>query len=143
VKWQASICCAVVLFVLGVSSSCSVDVSGRPAPPVIVAPGPPPHAPAPGYRRKYTYRYYPSAFVYFDVDRKVYFYLHHGSWTMGVALPAHIHIDADEVVSLSLETDKPYRDFEDHKAAHPPRGPKPQGRGPEHEGKPGGRGRGR
>ena len=28
--------------------------------------GPPPHAPAHGYRAKYTYRYYPSCSVYYD-----------------------------------------------------------------------------
>ena len=37
--------------------------------------GPPPHAPAHGYRAKHTYRYYPDASVYFDISRKIYFYL--------------------------------------------------------------------
>jgi hypothetical protein len=37
--------------------------------------GPPPHAKAHGYRAKHTYQYYPSASVYFDASRKVYFTL--------------------------------------------------------------------
>jgi len=37
--------------------------------------GPPPHAPAYGYRAKYQYRYYPSAGVYYDTYRQLYFYL--------------------------------------------------------------------
>ena len=40
--------------------------------------GPPPHAPAHGARAKYTYNYYPSAQLYFDISRKVYFYLEKG-----------------------------------------------------------------
>ncbi|MGD9382490.1 MAG: hypothetical protein PVH55_00415, partial [Desulfobacterales bacterium] len=37
--------------------------------------GPPPHAPAHGYRAKYKYRYYPACSVYYDDYRKLYFYL--------------------------------------------------------------------
>ena len=33
---------------------------------------------------------------------------------------ARIHIDKGEAVSLSLETDEPYRHFHSHKKAHPP-----------------------
>ena len=31
--------------------------------------GPPPRAPAHGYRAKYTYHYYPSSCIYFDASR--------------------------------------------------------------------------
>ncbi len=36
--------------------------------------GPPPWAPAHGYRAKHRYRYYPSAEIYFDLGRGIYFY---------------------------------------------------------------------
>lgn len=124
--------CGVALFVLAASASCVVE--SRPAPVVVKTPGPPAHAPAHGYRRHFVYVYYPSAFVYFDIERKVYFYRMGGSWRMVVHLPAAIHIDAHEGVSLSLDTDKPYRDFDAHRKAYPPRraeehGP-PPGHGP-------------
>ena len=35
--------------------------------------GPPPWAPAHGYRAKYQYYYYPSSYVYFDTKKKLYF----------------------------------------------------------------------
>lgn len=110
--------CAAVL--LGVASSCSVGVvEGPPAPPGRGM-GPPPHAPAHGYRRNHAYLYYPSSFVYFDVQRRVYFYVADGNWTVAATLPAHIRIDVGEGVALSLDTDTPYARFEDHRAKYPP-----------------------
>ena len=139
-KWQIPACCAVGLLALVVTPACSVEA--RSGPPVVVQrPGPPPHAPAHGYRRKYLYRYYPSVFVYFDVNRRVYFYLEGGAWNVGVNLPAHVHIDAGEAVSLTLETDRPYVDFDAHKAKYPPGLAKKHGGPPEGVGK--GKGKGR
>ena len=82
--------------------------------------GPPPHAPAHGYRAKHTYRYYPSSYVYFDVGRSVYFYMAGGSWVVGTRLPEGVRVDVGEAVTLSLESDKPYVHFNAHKAAYPP-----------------------
>jgi len=45
----------------------------NPCPPVLAKnkdSGPPDHAKAHGYRAKHTYRYYPSAQAYYDVERK-------------------------------------------------------------------------
>ena len=115
-------CCIAVLLVSGLTTSCSVHVSGRR--PVLVAtkPGPPPHAPAHGRRRRhiYRYRYYPSSYVYFDIERNVYFHMYDGSWKVSAKLPAEIHINAAGAVSLSLETAKPYVYFNTHKAKYPP-----------------------
>jgi len=58
----------------------------------VVKGGPPPHAPAHGYRAKHTYYYYPSAYVYFDISRKVYFYLEGDKWRMSVSLPHGLHV---------------------------------------------------
>jgi len=82
--------------------------------------GPPPHAPAHGYRAKYMYRYYPSAMIYFDITRKVYFYFAGGAWRVSVSLPANLKVRLGDHIAIEMDTDKPYRDFEKHKAKYPP-----------------------
>jgi hypothetical protein len=81
--------------------------------------GPPPHAPAYGYRAKYQYRYYPDESVYFDIHRGIYFHLNRGEWTMSVSLPGSIRLGND-YVTLELETDKPYLDNNEHQKKYPP-----------------------
>ena len=49
--------------------------------------GPPAHAPAHGCRSKHQYRYYPSASVYHDADRGLYFYLGGSGWQIAASLP--------------------------------------------------------
>jgi len=70
--------------------------------------GPPPHAPAHGYRRKYSYLYYPTSNVYYSAERKAYFYLDGNGWKMGVTLPASVQIKVQEGVVVELDTDLPY-----------------------------------
>jgi hypothetical protein len=81
--------------------------------------GPPPHAPAHGYRAKYTYRYYPSSCIYFDACRKLYFYLEGDNWTASVSLPSDIQLQLGSYVTLEMDTDKPYTQFEAHKRKYP------------------------
>lgn len=83
-------------------------------------PGPPPHAVAHGYRKKYAYRYYPSAQVYFDTGRRLYFYLEGGHWRSSMSLPASFRLDVREAVPLEMDTATPYLEFETHKAKYPP-----------------------
>ena len=82
--------------------------------------GPPPHAPAHGYRAKYNYHYYPSAYVYFDVSRSCYFYLEGESWKMAASLPLSVRVRLGDHVSIEMDTDKPYTQFEVHKKKYPP-----------------------
>lgn len=82
--------------------------------------GPPPHAPAHGYRAKYTYRYYPSEHVYLDNGRGVYFYLEADKWRMSVSLPSRLHMQLGDYVTIGMDSDKPYTYFEDHKRKYPP-----------------------
>ena len=82
--------------------------------------GPPAHAPAHGYRAKHQYRYFPSAYVYFDVNRKLYFYLRGGNWEAAVSLPGDIKVKLGSYVSIELETDKPYMYYKQHKTKYPP-----------------------
>jgi hypothetical protein len=77
--------------------------------------GPPPHAKAHGYRAKHTYRYYPSANAYYDVERKSYFYLEGNNWRVGVSLPDNLNVRLGSYVTIGMDSDKPYTSFEEHK----------------------------
>ena len=82
--------------------------------------GPPPHAPAHGYRAKHQYRYYPSRSVYYDTGRDIYFYLKGDSWEVGVSLPNHLRIGLGDSVRIELDTDKPYIHHAEHVRKYPP-----------------------
>ena len=77
--------------------------------------GPPQHAKAHGYRAKHTYRYYPSAKAYYDVERKSYFYLEGNNWRVGVSLPDNLNVRLGNYVTIGMDSDKPYTSFEVHK----------------------------
>jgi hypothetical protein len=82
--------------------------------------GPPPHAPAHGYRAKYQYRYYPSCSVYYDYGRKIYFYIKGDHWEFGASLPSHLRIGLGDSVNIELDTDKPYIYHAEHVKQYPP-----------------------
>ena len=114
------------LFVLNLG--CSVGVvyddptyrSEPPPPPPPREPGPPPWAPAHGYRAKHQYRYYPEARVYYDTGRSLYFYYEGGRWGASVSLPSSIRINVSDYVSLEMDTDEPYRYDSDVVKKYPP-----------------------
>ena len=82
--------------------------------------GPPPHAPAYGYRAKYKYRYYPASSVYYDMDRSLYFYLEGPNWRISASLPHAIQVGLGDHVVLEMEADKPYIHYDEHKHKYPP-----------------------
>ena len=82
--------------------------------------GPPPHAPAHGYRAKNHYRYYPSQSVYYDTGRGLYFYLKGDNWEVGASLPGKLKVSLGDYVSLELATDKPYIHHSEHTKKYPP-----------------------
>ena len=82
--------------------------------------GPPPHAPAHGYRAKHNYRYYPSESVYYDTGRRLYFYLKGSNWEVGVSLPDKLKVNLGDYVTLELATDRPYIYHAEHKKKYPP-----------------------
>jgi hypothetical protein len=82
--------------------------------------GPPPHAPAHGYRSKYKYRYYPSCNVYYDAYRKLYFYLEGPDWHISASLPHAIQVGLGDYVSIEMDADKPYIYNKEHKHRYPP-----------------------
>ena len=82
--------------------------------------GPPPHAPAHGYRAKYKYRYYPVSSVYYDMNRSLYFYLEGPYWQISASLPHAIQVGLGDHVVLEMEADKPYIHYDEHKHKYPP-----------------------
>lgn len=91
--------------------------------------GPPPWAPAHGYRAKYRYRYYPDDYVYYDGSRSLYFYYAGGGWRAAVALPSSIRIDLDRYAVIEMDTDRPYVYHSDVVKRYPPGLEDNQGRG--------------
>lgn len=79
-----------------------------------------PSEPTSGERAKFTYRYFPSSFVYFNIDRGIYFYLSEGKWVDSYSLPQTIPIDRDDYVILKIMIDKPYTFHEDVVKKYPP-----------------------
>ena len=69
--------------------------------------GPPPWAPAHGYRAKFNYKYWPQNRVYFAPDRGVYFWFSGEGWQMGVKLPSKITLSGSSV-SLEMNDERPY-----------------------------------
>lgn len=90
--------------------------------------GPPPWAPAHGYRAK-QYRYYPSVQVYFDMQRDVYFYYRNGDWRVSASLPGRIRTSMGRYVTLEMETDRPYKYHGEVVREYPPGLSKGRGKG--------------
>jgi hypothetical protein len=113
----------VCLFLAAGCHSAGVFVGDEPTyrhePPPRHEGGPPPWAPAHGYRAKHKYRYYPSSRVYYDTGRRVYFYPEGGNWQVSASLPSSIRIEVSDYVSLEMDTDEPYRYHSDVEKRHP------------------------
>src|SRR5213083_313193 len=69
--------------------------------------GPPPWAPAHGYRAKHVYHHYPELAVYFDISTRNYFYMSGGAWQVSTTLPSVIRIADHHAVEMELDTDRP------------------------------------
>jgi hypothetical protein len=117
---------AMLILVFGMVLGCAggrVVIGNSPPPPAgppVYEKGPPPWAPAHGHRAKHHYRYYPSAYVYFDTGRGLYFYYQGGSWQVSVSLPTSIHIAVGDYVALEMDTDRPYTYHSDVVQRYPP-----------------------
>jgi len=81
--------------------------------------GPPPHAPAYGYRAKHQYRYYPCCSAYYDAGRGVWFYIKTGDWTIGASIPTDIRAQLGYYVNISMDTDTPYEFNDEHRKQYP------------------------
>ena len=90
--------------------------------------GPPPWAPAHGYRAKTRHIYFPDYNFYFDVQKNVYIYMSGDKWQVSVNLPsiyASINLKSALMVELEIETDTPQVYNADHIAKY-----KNKGKGP-------------
>lgn len=107
----------LMFFVLApLLTGCLVSARSGAGGAVVAEPGPPPHAKAWGWRAKHQYRYYPSARVYFDTGRGVWFYLDsRGNWTMTADLPVSVRARLGESVTLELDTETPWVYEEEHR----------------------------
>ena len=74
--------------------------------------------------KKYSYQYYSSCSVYYDINRKLYFYLEDGSWKIFSALPRSLKRQLSDYVKIEMDTDKPYLDNEKHVKKFPPKNSK-------------------
>lgn len=110
---------------LSVSAEIRLGKTLPPPPPEVVVieeagpKGPPPWAPAHGFRRNRDYYYYPGANVYYRPEDRNWFYLEGDNWRVGVNLPTSIRVDFDRSVSLTMETDQPHQFHDKVKAYYP------------------------
>jgi len=58
--------------------------------------------------------------VYFDVTRKVYFYMEGSNWRMAASLPTHYRARLRGYVIIEMDSDTPYVQFGEHKKQYPP-----------------------
>ena len=87
--------------------------------------GPPPWAPANGYRAKTRHIYFPEHNFYFDLQRNVYIYLSGDKWQVGVMLPtilAKVDLNVAVKVELELDSDTPQKFNSEHKEKYKPGG---------------------
>jgi hypothetical protein len=110
----------------------------------IFSQGPPPWAPAHGYRAKTRHIYFPEHNVYFDLQRRTYFYFRNGSWSVSTNVPsiyAQVNFGRARQVELDFYQDRPYRYNNVHVVKY--KGKKPQNFNSKQKGKPNNQGKGK
>jgi hypothetical protein len=113
---------AVLAALFSVFSGC-VAVVDRPSDQPAVESdrhGPPPWAPAYGYRRQHdTYYYYPASQVYYYPSVRRYYWLEGREWRYGDRLPRRYAIEEDKRVALDLDYE-PHTQHAKIKEMYPP-----------------------
>lgn len=72
--------------------------------------GPPPWAPAHGFRAKTRYVYFPEYNFYFDLEKKVYIHFQAGKWNVSIELPSrlgNLNLRNASKFELELDVDNP------------------------------------
>ncbi|UOX33579.1 hypothetical protein LXD69_16285 [Flavobacterium sediminilitoris] len=83
--------------------------------------GPPPWAPAHGYRAKTKHIYFPDQNFYYDIEKGVYLYLNNGNWSVSVSLPSifgRINLNTARKVELEIGGHTPYQYNDKHIIAY-------------------------
>lgn len=81
------------------------------------AQGPPPWAPAHGYRAKTKHIYFPEQNFYYDIEARNYIYLNGGRWSISASIPRpfiNINLGRAPQVQLDILGHNPYRDNHVH-----------------------------
>ena len=77
--------------------------------PVALAGGPPPWAPAHGWRAKHHFVYYPSAEVYYEPTSRMWFWFGGNDWEAGLSLPlalqGYVRVGG---IGIDMAVDRPY-----------------------------------
>lgn len=79
--------------------------------------GPPPWAPAHGYRAQTRHIYFPDQNFYYDIQKSVYIYMSADRWQISVNLPAlyaGVDLKIATKVELELDLDSPQKYNADH-----------------------------
>ncbi len=71
-------------------------------------------------KEKYSYQYYPSSSVYYDIHRKLYFYFEDDNWKIFASLPGSLERKLGDYVKIEMDSDKPYMDNDKHAKKFPP-----------------------
>ena len=83
--------------------------------------GPPPWAPAHGYRAKTRHIYFPDQNMYYDIQKGVYIYFNNGKWAVSVRVPSifvGINLGRSTQIELDFYGDSPQRYNYSHKTKY-------------------------
>jgi hypothetical protein len=83
--------------------------------------GPPPWAPAHGYRAKTRHIYFPDQNMYYDIQKGVYIYFNNGKWAVSVKVPSifvGINLGRSTQIELDFYGDRPQRYNYAHKTKY-------------------------
>lgn len=83
--------------------------------------GPPPWAPAKGYRAQTRHIYFPEHNFYFDIQKSVYIYMSGGKWEVSANLPSifsGVDLKIAAKVELDVDTDTPQKYNNEHKVKY-------------------------
>ena len=83
--------------------------------------GPPPWAPAHGYRAKTRHIYFPDQNMYYDIQRSNYIYFSNGKWSISTRVPSifvGINLGRSSQVELDFYGDRPQRYNYSHKTKY-------------------------
>lgn len=83
--------------------------------------GPPPWAPAKGYRAKTRHIYFPEHNFYYDIQQKSYFYLNNGKWSISVGIPTpflRVNLGSTSQIQLDYYGAYPYYYNSNHRVKY-------------------------
>ena len=83
--------------------------------------GPPPWAPAHGYRAKTRHIYFPNQNMYYDIQKSNYIYFSNGKWSISTRVPSifvGINLGRSSQIELDFYGDAPQRYNYSHKTKY-------------------------